>query len=63
MKDEWDEIHYAELTPAENDEIRAARRAGYALFYPITAPGSITLKGARKFMESSSPDIHGSSAK
>lgn len=49
--DEWDEINYPDLTAEENTDIRVARRLGYAVFYPNTSPGSVTLKGARKFLK------------
>lgn len=53
-KDEWDAITYPELSLAENDEIRVARRAGFASMYPAypnaEAQARSTLDGARKFM-------------
>ena len=50
--DEWDEINYPDLTPEQNTDIRVARRLGYAMFYPNTLPGEVTLKGARKYLKS-----------
>jgi hypothetical protein len=53
-KDEWDRIHYPELTDAENDEIRRARRQGFAAFWPTFPDAESqcrnTLAGARKFL-------------
>ena len=49
-RDEWDEISYGDISKEENEEIRVARRSGYAVFFPC-ADGAATLKGARKFME------------
>ncbi len=61
-RDEWDAIRYPELTDAENDEIRVARRAGFASMYPMfpsaQAQSDNTLKGARAFMKAMSPEAN-----
>lgn len=50
----WEMTYYPELTDAENEEIRAARRAGFAAHYPCfpsaQAQSDNTLNGARQFM-------------
>jgi hypothetical protein len=51
MKDEWDEIHYSGLTEQENQDIRTARRCGFATFFPPDDEGEKhTLAGAREFL-------------
>lgn len=54
-KDEWDSIHYPELSDEENNEIRVARRAGFASMFPAfpsaDAQSQNTLKAARTFMK------------
>jgi len=54
--DEWDAISYPELTEDENNEIRKARRQGFAVFYPCFPDAQTqsqnTLKGAREFITS-----------
>ena len=51
MSDEWDD--YPELTDSENEEIRKARCAGFAVFYPVSPDAETqarkTLAGARAF--------------
>lgn len=52
--DEWAEINYPELTEAENELIRDARRKGFANFYPAFPDAMTqslkTLEGAEKFL-------------
>lgn len=54
-KDQWDEIHYDNLSPNENELIRFARRRGFAEFFPMStnweAQGINTLKAAIKFLD------------
>jgi cystathionine beta-lyase/cystathionine gamma-synthase len=58
MSDQWDRINYPELSPAENEEIRRARRQGFAAMfsaYPnAEAQAKRTLDAARKFLNGSS---------
>ena len=51
-QDQWDEIHYPTLTDRENEEIRAARRNGFCIFYPNSDKGdNLTLVAAREFKQ------------
>lgn len=53
--DEWESIHYPELTAEENTDIRVARRLGFAVFhcaYPSAeAQSRRTLKQARAYIK------------
>lgn len=55
MPDEWDRIRYPELSDAENEEIRKARRAGFARFFPAfpsaESQSRNTLAAARQFLQ------------
>ena len=54
-KDQWDAINYPELDAYENDQIRRARRLGYAEFFPCVPNGNVqarrTFEGATKYIK------------
>lgn len=50
-KDQWDEIVYDDITHAENETIRTARRMGFASFFPYTdQQGQLTYNAALEFI-------------
>ena len=57
QRDEWDHVHFPELTAEENADIRIARRLGYATFYCASGAEASaeqarkTLKGARAWIK------------
>ncbi len=53
-RDQWDKIHYPELSDSENEEIRVARRLGYAAMFPAFPSAETqanTLGGGSEFNE------------
>jgi hypothetical protein len=49
--DQWDEIHYSDISFIQNDVIRMARRTGYADFYHVSsAQGYLTFCGALNYL-------------
>jgi len=51
-KDQWSTIHYPNISDADNDLIRIARRNGFAVFYPASDfQDALTLEAAKKFLD------------